>query len=69
MCPVGIFTASLEEVYCFLTRFIHYNAHTCISKLRNNLIDINLKGVAGKVFCLLVFEVKIRGESLSPTKL
>lgn len=69
MCPVGIFTAILEEVYSFLTSFIHYNAHTCINKLRENLIDINLKGVAEKVFCLVVFEVKIRGDSLSPTKL
>lgn len=48
--PVGIFTAILEKVYSFLRSFIHYNAHTCINKLRKNLIDINLKGVAGKVF-------------------
>lgn len=69
VCPVGSFTAGLEELYCFLTRFIHYNAHTRINKLRNNPIDMNLKGVARKVFCLLVFEVQIRGDSLPPTKL
>lgn len=34
VCPVGIFTAILEEVYSFLTSFIHYNAHTCVNKLR-----------------------------------
>lgn len=70
MCPVGIFMAILQEVYSFLTRFLHYNAHTCINKLQKNLIDVNLKAVAGKnFFCLVVFEVKIRSDSLSPTKL
>ena len=54
----------------FLTSFTHYNLHTGIDKLREkSLIDIIPKVLMGRVFCLAVIEVKIRGDSLSPTKL